>query len=118
MASKQSGSKEPKKPGGKTVKADPVNLCPLHRRYRTEETERRPGGGHSLEKVGPLSERAAVGHGPRGLQPGRKRLETISTMTSPGHAPTAGARTVWAGSPTINSACALPWRSGTGATRS
>ncbi len=48
-----------------------------HRRHGTEAAERRARCGHPVEEVGALSERAPVGHGPRGLQRQRRRLELL-----------------------------------------
>ena len=42
--------------------------------HRAKTVERRARGAHPLEEMGPLPERAAVGHGPRGLQRRRQRL--------------------------------------------
>ena len=45
--------------------------------------QRRPGVRHPLEEVGALPQRAAVGHGARGLQPGRQRLELLLARPVP-----------------------------------
>ena len=68
------------------------------RRHRTETTERRARGGRPVEEVGALPQRAAVGHGPRGLQRATATPGTTSPTTSRARAPTAGARTASAGS--------------------
>ena len=46
-----------------------------------------------MEAVGPVPERAAVGHGARGLQRRRRRLGLLHATTRRARAPTAGART-------------------------
>ena len=51
--------------------------------HRAEAAERRPRGGDPLEEVGPLPQRAAVGDGPRGLQPGRQRLGLLLARPVP-----------------------------------
>ena len=70
MSNSQSDSKgaAPRKRGQKTAAPSPFVDVTEQKRLT------RPRGGHSLEEVGPLPERAAVGHGPRGLQPGRQRV--------------------------------------------
>ena len=47
----------------------------------------------ALEAVGAVSQRAPVGHGARGLQPGRQRLGLLPARSRALAAPTAGART-------------------------
>ena len=59
-------------------------------RVRLAEDARR---AEELEALGALPLRAAVGHGARGLQPGRHRPGTTSRTTTRARAPTAGART-------------------------
>src|ERR1051325_1981325 len=49
----------------------------LRRRHRAAPPERRPRAWDSMEKVGPVPERAPMGHRPRGLQPGRQRMELL-----------------------------------------
>ena len=77
------------------------------------------GGGRGadpeLEALGPLSVRAAVGHGARGLLAGRRLLGLFSPRPGPAAAPTAGARTACWGSPTANAGCVSPRPCGTGA---
>ena len=71
---------------------------PLRRLHRAEAPERGPRGGRPVEEVGPVPLRAAVGHGPRGLQRTTATPGTTSRTTSPARGPTAGARTASAGS--------------------
>ena len=54
--------------------------------------ERPPPGGR-LVPLGPVRQRAAVGHGARGLQRQRDRVGVPARTTTPARAPTAGART-------------------------
>src|SRR5262245_29236290 len=49
----------------------------LRRRRGATPSQRRPGGWDSLEEVGALSERAAVGDGARGLQRVGRRVELL-----------------------------------------
>ena len=71
----------------------------------------RPAGGRAapgrrLVPVGPVPQRAPVGHRPRGLQRRRRRVGLPSPTTTPARAPTAGARTAWPASATSSSGCA------------
>ena len=59
--------------------------------------------GVAVEEVGTLPERAAVGHGARGLQRQTATPGTTSPTTRRGRAPTAGARTAWPASATTTS---------------
>ena len=58
----------------------------------------RPAAGERLVPVGPVPQRAPVGHGARGLQRRRRRPGSTSRTTTPARAPTAGARTASPGS--------------------
>ena len=68
--------------------------------------------------MGAVPERAAVGHGARGLQRQRRRLELLQRTTRRARAPTAGARTASPASATTRSSSAWRWRCGTAPTRS
>ena len=59
-----------------------------------------------MEVVGPVPRRPPVGHRARGLQRRRRRVGVRSPTTTPGRAPTAGARTAWAASATAGSTSA------------
>ena len=50
---------------------------------RAEAAERGPRGGDPLEEVGPVPQRAAVGHGPRGLQRERQRVGLLHPRPVP-----------------------------------
>ena len=60
-------------------------------------TRGRPGPGRGVAEVGPVPQRAAVGHGARGLQRLAAMRGTTSPTTRPARAPIAGARTGSAG---------------------
>ena len=83
---------------------------------------RAPRGGAdrrgAVEGVGPVSLRAPVGHGPRGLQPQRRRLEPLHARPSPLARLPLGRGRASPGSATTASGCASRWRSGTAPTRS
>ena len=71
-----------------------VNL----RREHEDDTRRAPTGrdaakASALEALGPVPQRARLGHGARGLQPGRHRLGLSFRTTTRAPAPTAGTRT-------------------------
>ena len=72
-----------------------------------------PATGRPVEEVGTVSERTAVGHGPRGLQPGRQRLGLLHATIRRAPAPIAGARTAWPASRTTIRCSALRSPSGT-----
>ena len=78
----------------------------------------RPPPGRRLVPLGPVPERAPVGHRSRGLQRRTARPGSTCRTTTPARAPTGGARTASPASPTSSSASASASRSGTGATRS
>ena len=67
---------------------------------RSPKAERRPG------RMGPLSQRTAMGHGARGLQRGRRRLELTSPTISRARAPIGGVKTASPDSPMTSSGCA------------
>ena len=79
-------------PGAPAPSSRPMGMKPAGRHrarpqdrglHRAEAAERRPRGGDPLEEVGPLPQRAAVGHGPRGLQRGRQRLGLLHPRPVP-----------------------------------
>ena len=72
----------------------------------------------ALAALGPVPQRAAVGHGARGLQPATATPGTTSRTTTPAAAPTAGARTASPASATTSSGCASRSPCGTATTRS
>ena len=90
----------------------------FRRRDGAEAAERRPRGGHPLEEVGTLPERAAVGHGARGLQPGRQRLGLLHPRPVPLARLPLGRGRPRRASRTTSSASALPSPCGTSATPS
>ena len=72
----------------------PRTLIALHRRIRawhrrnrrcrrTEAAERGPRSGDPVEEVGTVPQRAAMGHSPRGLQPGRQRVGLLLPRSVP-----------------------------------
>ena len=71
-----------------------------------------------LVRVGPVPERARLGHRPRGLLRERRRLGIASRTTTPAPARTAGTRTGWPASRTSATSSASRSRSGTARTRS
>ena len=82
---------------------------------RLEENRQR---NRRLACLGPVSERAPVGHRARGLQRRTATPGTTSRTTRRARAPIAGARTASPGSATSASACASRSRCGTGPIRS
>ena len=78
----------------------------------------RPLQRQPVVRVGPVPERASVGHGPRGLLARAATPGPRSRTTTPARARTAGTRTAWPGSPTSATSSASRSRSGTGRTRS
>ena len=73
--------------------------------------------GCAVAQMGAVPQRAPVGHGARGLQRQRRRMELLHATTRRAHAPTAGARTDSPASATTRDSSAWRWRCGTASTR-
>ena len=79
----------------------------LHDRSRGITTCGRSRTRRVVAKMGPVSQRASMGNGARGLQCQRRRVERTSRTTRRGHVRTAGVKTASRDSATKSSASAL-----------